>query len=202
MFKACPLAKNSDLTTLEKTIIQVMSEEKIKSVRELAESVKEKNVASENNIIQAILTLREKGLIKLEDKPKADKIKAWRRIVLFLIGGLTTLVIFIVPENFYPFNYIRTILGLLFVFFIPGYAFSLVFLNQGISKEKASEEIRLIEKIAISIGISIALVFLMGLILYYSPWGLTTETIVVSIFVLITGLIAVEFAKGNKAINF
>ncbi|MEA2055061.1 MAG: DUF1616 domain-containing protein [Candidatus Thermoplasmatota archaeon] len=68
---------------------------------------------------------------------------------------------------------IRVLFGLPFILFIPGYV--LVFaLFPG-------RDISLIERIALSFGLSIAIVPLIGLALNYTPWGIRLEPILISL---------------------
>ena len=55
-----------------------------------------------------------------------------------------------------------------------------------------------IEKIAISFAISIALVSVGGLILYYSPFHLTLNATVVTLFVVTSALATAGWFKENR----
>ena len=83
---------------------------------------------------------------------------------------------------------LRTLLGLPFILFIPGY-FLIFALFPGKKTEKGVD---LIERIALSFGLSLAVVPLIGFLLNYTPWGITLESILSSVFlfILVTGLIA------------
>jgi len=84
---------------------------------------------------------------------------------------------------------IRTILGLPFLLFIPGY--TLVFAL--FPTKKGNKGIDTIERIALSFGFSIAIVSLLGLILNFTPWQIRLEPILLSLFFFIisVGSIAV-----------
>jgi len=79
---------------------------------------------------------------------------------------------------------IRTILGLPFLLFIPGYV--LVFAL--FPKKKTDRGIDVIERIALSFGLSIAVIPLIGLLLNYTPWGIRLEPILLSLFFFIVGI--------------
>lgn len=76
---------------------------------------------------------------------------------------------------------IRVVLGLPFVLFIPGYI--LVFTL--FPTRKTDRGIDMIERIALSFGLSIAIVPLIGLGLNYTPMGIRLEPILLSIFIFI-----------------
>jgi hypothetical protein len=93
--------------------------------------------------------------------------------------ALSTLIsVFLIPENAYPQVYIRYILGSIFVTFLPGYSLIKVLFP--------TKEINNIERTTLSIGASITLVPLTGLILNYTPWGIRIIPITLSLLLLTT----------------
>jgi uncharacterized membrane protein len=78
----------------------------------------------------------------------------------------------------------RIVFTLPVVLFIPGYAL-IAALFPG------SDEIDLIERIALSFGLSIAIVPLTGLALNYTPWGIRLDPIVISLTILTVALILI-----------
>lgn len=79
----------------------------------------------------------------------------------------------------------RIILGLLFVLFFPGYTLlSTLFPNR--------DDLGRTERVAFSFALSIAVVPLTGLILNYTPWGITLYTVLISVtlFIFITSGLA------------
>ena len=79
---------------------------------------------------------------------------------------------------------LRIILGLPFILFIPGYI--LIFaLFPG---RKTDQGIDIIERIALSFGLSIAIVPLIGLGLNYTEWGIRLEPILLSVFLFLSVL--------------
>ena len=110
----------------------------------------------------------------LSIKPKDD---------LLVIDILTILLIIIIA--FLPLNLLRTMLGLPVALFFPGYTLlAAVFPKKG--------AIATIERIALSLGLSILVVALIGLFLNYTPWGLRLYPIVFSttLFIIATSVVA------------
>lgn len=102
---------------------------------------------------------------------------------------------FLIPIAFMNLNEIlQIILGLPFIFFIPGY----VLIFSLFPTKKTDIGINLTERIALSIGFSIAIVSIIGLGLNYSSFGIQLESIFLSIFVLIIGLGALGIYKWFK----
>ena len=92
------------------------------------------------------------------------------------------LILFII---FFPSNILRIILGIPFLLFFPGYALMAALFTK-------KEGMGGTERVALSFGLSIAVVPLIGLILNYTPLGIRLEPILYSIasFILITSIIA------------
>ena len=84
---------------------------------------------------------------------------------------------------------VRILLGLPFILFIPGY----VLIFALFPSKKTDNGIDTLERIALSFGLSIAIVPLIGLGLNYTPWGIRLEPILLSLFIFIisVGLIAI-----------
>ena len=89
---------------------------------------------------------------------------------------------------------LRIILGLPFILFIPGYM--LIFAL--FPTKKADRGIDIIERIALSFGLSIAVVPLIGLGLNYTSWGIRLEPILISIFIFIIGTGFIGFYRWIK----
>jgi len=101
-------------------------------------------------------------------------------LLLNLLVVVLAVVIFFLPSNT-----LRIIIGLPFVLFFPGYALiaALYIRKAGMGG---------VERIALSLGLSIAVVPLIGLILNYTPWGIRLESILYSVasFIFIMSVIA------------
>ena len=102
---------------------------------------------------------------------------------------LITVTVVVVPVlNETP---LRVVFGLSFVLFLPGYAFiAALFPEAGDppTEHDEEEESRLrdrgidgIERVALSFGLSIAIVPLLGLVLNFTPWGITLIPILLSV---------------------
>lgn len=96
-----------------------------------------------------------------------------------------TVVLLIIVIAFFPSNILRAIIGIPFLLFFPGYT-----LIAALFPKK--EDLSGLERIALSLGLSVAVVIFTGLLLNYSPWGITLYPILFSLsfFILITSAIA------------
>lgn len=102
-----------------------------------------------------------------------------------LLLALSTLVVIWASHSVSWIMPLRYVLGSLYVLFLPGYS---------LIEALYPEEGRLsdLEKLALSIGLSLALVPLIGLVLNYSPWGIRltpfiAASLVLVILLLLTG---------------
>lgn len=97
--------------------------------------------------------------------------------------------------------YVRNVLGVIFVLFLPGYAFIKAFFPTKLPIKTSSESLDTIERVALSIGMSIALTPIVGLILYYTPLGIGLTPITLSLLALTTvfatAAVAREYQKKS-----
>ena len=103
------------------------------------------------------------------------------RILITIIA--ITLILF--PLVIFTSSVPRIIFGLCLVLFFPGYT-----LLSALFPEKG--KLSGIERIALSFGLSLAVVPIIGLILNYTPWGIRLYPILISItlFILVTSAVA------------
>ncbi len=129
---------------------------------------------------RAIYKLREAEVIKILDPspPKSffsflfSSRSTWFWLLIFLTA-LTNLSIYVFPQH-PPVQYARYVLGSLFVLYLPG-ASLIELLYPG------KRDLSQLERLALSIGLSLALVPLVGLILNYTPWGIRLNPVVASL---------------------
>jgi uncharacterized membrane protein len=109
---------------------------------------------------------------------------------LWLIGILTILLAVVIA--FCPSSTIaRIILGLPFLLFFPGYT-----LMTALFPKKGS--LGGVERVALSFGLSIAVVPLIGLILNFTPWGIRLNPILISLVVFIIAASGVAWYRREK----
>ena len=89
---------------------------------------------------------------------------------------------------------VRIILGLPFILFIPGY----VLIFALFPTRKTDKGIDTIERIALSFGLSIAIVPLIGLGLNYTPWGIRLQPILLAVFIFIIGVGSIAIYRWTK----
>ena len=114
------------------------------------------------------------------------KLKSWKKTWdLFVIISISVLLILII--YFFPESVFRKITGLPFILFFPGYS-----LVSFLFPEK--RDLDIIERVALSFGLSIAITPLIGLVLNYTPFGIRLAPILFSLasFNIVFSLLAVH----------
>jgi len=176
------IASNSLKNLVEKTI----EVRKPKNVANLFEFVQEKQPFEKEALVSIVKELREEGKIELrlpplEVKSYLDYLKAKEENNWFfcvVAAALATIAaVYLLPSQ-YPIIMFRWVLGSIFVLFLPGYTF--------IKALFPTKELDNIERAALSMGMSIALVPITGLILNYTPWGIRTTPVTLSLLALTT----------------
>lgn len=160
------------------------------SVGQLYDVLKVSNQSlTEAEVTDMVWRLVEEGRADVEEVPLATKsirgyLGVWDRNLWFyavlVFSLMTVLVVYTLPEQF-PLVVLRWVLGSVFVLFIPGYVTVEALFPKG-------RDLDTIERFALSIGLSLALVPLIGLLLNYTPWGIRLTPIVISLAVFTIGL--------------
>jgi len=166
-------------------------------VKQLYDALKiSKRSLTEVEATDLVWRLVDRGEADVEDIPPATKsvreyLRFWERnlpLYLSLTVSLgTLLVVYAIPDDF-PLVVFRWVLGSVFVLFIPGYVAVEALFPKG-------RELDGIERLALSVGLSLAMVPLVGLLLNYTPWGIRLDPIMVSLTILTIGLALVAFVR-------
>jgi uncharacterized membrane protein len=194
------LKSNPKTDELTEAIIRTIKEKEPQSVRQLATLLREQGY-KEKETLEVITSLQSQGVIKLEDvslKTVYNISDAAWYLLTIAIGTITSVLVFLIPAGFYPWVYMRNILGVLFVLFLPGYTFTRAILRFKKPESADSNSLEVIENIALGFALSLALVSIIALALYYSPVGLNLNTIVVSLFVFTSIFASIGLFRENK----
>jgi hypothetical protein len=110
--------------------------------------------------------------------------KAFWYLVIIAITLGTAVSAFVIPANIYPIAYLRNTLGLIYILIIPGYASIKALFPITVPFKTTRENMYGIERIALSLGMSLILIPLVGLTLNYTPWGITLTSTTLSLLIL------------------
>jgi uncharacterized membrane protein len=108
---------------------------------------------------------------------------------------ISAIVIITIPETEYPLNIIRTILSIIFVFFLPGYALIKMLIPEKVQLKENGENLDKIERAVLSFCLSITLTSMIGLLLNYAPWGIRLIPVTLVLFVLVITFLVVALIK-------
>ena len=158
-------------------------------------------------ILGIILKLQEQGKLQITMRPEqtlttsaylktSPALWFWTIITLTLA---TLAAVFTIPETAYPLVYIRYALGTIFVLWLPGYAFMRALFPKHPAAKTDEKDMDTIERTALSIGISLALVPMVGLLLNYTPWGLSMTPIVLSLVALTVAFAVAAILREHNA---
>jgi len=119
----------------------------------------------------------------------------WATIVLTVA---TAIAVFAIPENACPIVYIRYLLSSIFILWFPGYTFIKASYPTEVATKASSENLDTMERVALSIGMSLALVAIVGLLLNFTPWGIRLTPTVLSLLSLTTIFATVAIIRENQ----
>lgn len=149
------------------------------TVSELVESLVEQKGLKFKDATRAVYVEWKKGTLDLsETNPPSTLASYFFNLESLWFWGITGLVaitmLVVFTVNASSLLYVRYVLGGAFVLFLPGFMLISVLYPR-------SGELDGLERVALSIGLSLAIVPLVGLVLNYTPWGIRLEPIMISL---------------------
>ena len=171
----------------DEAILNVVSEAEGLNTEEIITRVAARSNRKRYEVARNLYQLSIQGTIKLEDPNPPRNIlgfawsvySLWFWVLLVLVG--TAIVsIYLLPQVT-PYIYLRYVAGALFVLYLPGYS-----LIAALYPRK--DDLTPLERLALSIGLSLALVPLVSLILNYTPFGIRLNPVFASLSLLTVAL--------------
>ncbi|WP_243671324.1 DUF1616 domain-containing protein [Vulcanisaeta sp. JCM 16161] len=141
-----------------------------------------------------VMMMWKRGELELEGVPRNPVAYTfsieglWYWVSLSLIAT-SILVVTLISSG--PLIYLRYGLGALMLLFMPGYALVEALYPRG-------DELSPLERLALSIGLSLAIVPLIGLVLNYTPWGIRFIPIVVSTNAVTIALLTIALVRKAR----
>lgn len=190
--------QSSPLTKLAQEALRTRH---IKTVAELFRIIQEQQPSvTTEDVVQVVKRLREEGKLELALPPPTVETylqflqsrpqNMW--FFLVIAASIATLTAVYIIPNMYPAAVFRWVLGSIFILFLPGYV-----TIQALFPTKKLDDI---ERFALSVGLSIAITPLIGLLLNYTPWGIRLDPIVTSIFLFIMSVAAAATYRRYKIV--
>jgi len=194
---------------IQQRILQLIAKENPESVEQLAKLAKERLSLKDEEALRHILQLIDQGKIKLKEplKPTPQSLvtyilssKAYWFWATTILAIVTATVVFIVPEDAYPIVYLKYVLVSVFILWLPGYTFIKALFPTKVPIPTSSTELDNIERNALSIGMSIVLVPIVGLLLNYTPFGIRLVPVTLSLSALALTFAIAAIIREHEAI--
>jgi hypothetical protein len=174
-------SKGSQLS-LSETVQNTVKSQHPQTVRQLAAALMADGRIEEADFVATVKRMANNGTLTL-GPPSYDVETVLDYLFTFTLSGwlwvsfltitLSLLAVFLIPDLF-PLNIVRWVLGSIFVLYLPGFSLIQLLFPKG-------KEIDSLERFALSIGLSLALVPLIGLVLNFTPWGIRFAPIIASL---------------------
>jgi hypothetical protein len=193
--------RESFLDDFDRALVDVIGNEHPETLEEAVKLARLRFSESEEAIMERVLRLESQGKVFFENPPASVPSSLMKYFfsgwaswfwVVFGLATVASVMVFVVPEDAFPLVYARYVFGSVFVLFLPGYSL--------IKALFGSKELDNIERFALSIGLSLALVPMAGLLLNYTPWGIRTTPVTLSLLglTLVFSLAAVVRDYGTR----
>ncbi|MHA1252451.1 MAG: DUF1616 domain-containing protein [Candidatus Helarchaeota archaeon] len=205
--------KNKSDTKLSDIIINILKNNKNLTIKQLISKINSEYNYSNNLIIKCIKDMADQGLINIskitipKEQPfknpiinyflSKNSLSFWLSLIIIVISFF---LVYYVPQNsiwsdnfwIFSLGILRIIFGTIITLFLPGYLFlSLLYYNK--------KDLDILEKFGLSIGLSISIVLLIGLIFNFTPIGITLNPIISTINII--SLVLLVISTILKSIN-
>jgi hypothetical protein len=174
---------------IKQLVLEILKTERPKNVSQLIAILQETEDTSEIDVTNILNDLSNEGKVKLHRKTAYPPHKnvyltianPWYWAVMAIM--VASILSIFLPGNFYPLVYIRAFAGLVFTLFLPGFVFIKAIYPKN-NPVEPSREIDQIERFVLSIGLSLSLTSIVGLALYYTPFGFGVSSITLALTIL------------------
>ena len=188
-----PTRNNNANDQIKQLTIEIIKNQKPETTQQLFKLLQEKTNLPAEELNKLLIQLESEDIIHFTKKETllpqtfqayilSGKVAWYWTSIAFAIA--TTLIVFIISDTAYPLEYFRITIGLLYVLFIPGYVFIKMIFPSNLPIKTKSGNMDTVERISLSIGMSLALLPLVGLMLNFTPWGVRLIPITLSLLAL------------------
>lgn len=174
-------------------MIQTVKKDKPETANQLIALMRERHYIPPEQTTSLIIELENEDLLHFtRQEPSTpasakeyifSKQAAWYWTTI-MFAAVTAIAVFAIPEGDVPFAYLRFSLGIIFVLFLPGFTFIKALFPAKVPIKTSSENMDTIERVALSFGMSLALLPIVGLLLNYTLWGIRLTPITLSLLSL------------------
>jgi hypothetical protein len=174
------IAESGRSELVEKMVLDMMNRKTCRKVGDVVANLhKVDRSISADEIHDAVRNLERQGTVNLsEEKMPSSFVKSlsdpWTNLPLWaaVLGSILMIVsLYLLPQEG-PWLGVRGVIGAVFLFAVPGYALAGLLVRQ--------DKPHAVELIAVSIGLSLGIVALVGIVLGYSEIGVRMEPVIAS----------------------
>ncbi|MEJ5292194.1 MAG: DUF1616 domain-containing protein [Candidatus Methanosuratincola sp.] len=169
-----------ELDELAEKILDFIRDRRSVPLAEAVSSAASSLGVKETEVARRVYALSSAGMIRIRDVKPPRSFFDYLSSAAYSIWywGITAAVVataaLVLAAPGEPFVYLRYILGSAFVLYLPGAALIELLYPK-------SSDLSRLERFALSLGLSIAIVPLVGIVLNYTPWGIRLNPILVSV---------------------
>ncbi len=194
---------------IQKEILRIIDEQKPESVKELIITLKKTSCLKEQEILLLISKMQAKGQIVLKNQmTKHSSLSVFLRSdetmwywITIIMGFVAALFFFVISETSYPLISIRNIAGPIFVLILPGYALGRILFPGNSPINPAQGHLEGIERLALSVGISVVLVSIVGLVIYFLIGSLHIPAIVITLLVFTLLIATISIVREYSSMS-
>lgn len=177
-------------------IVKVLSTADNMTLSELVERLSREHGLKLEEAAKEVFIAWKKGQIDLVEPTPPKTILSYtmalRSLWFFVVTALVLITVCIVLFiSRPPLVYIRYVLGSIFVLYLPGAMLIEALYPRG-------EDLEPLERLALSIGLSLAVVPLIGLVLNYTPWGIRLVPVLISLAIFTESMAVLALIRKYK----
>jgi uncharacterized membrane protein len=176
-------------TQVKELIIETLRKQKPESGEQLIQLIKQNSKFSVEEINGILIELQNDDKITFTEKLEMLNytksslfLKNFASFLIIILALITAASVFLIPNDDLPIVYVRWILGLNIILFLPGYAFiKALFPMKRAPVATNSEKLDMLEVVGLSIGMSLSFIPIVGLILNYASIGIGTAPMILTL---------------------
>jgi hypothetical protein len=178
---------------IKSLIIATVTNEKLENVEQLKHLLRQKYALSPEVTEKIIIELENSSILKFKPSMPVNSAGIQDYLMghqgFWYLGTMafclaTITAILTISTSAYPLIFLRSALGIIFVLFLPGYAFIRACFPVSTPLKTLKKSLDGVERIVLSLGMSLAMVAIVGLVFNYTPWGISLIPMTLSLLIL------------------
>ena len=178
---------------IKQLIIETLKKQKPETTEELIKLVQATAAVPSKEITKLLIELENEDKVHFEKRALSSspfakaylssKKAVWYWITISLALATCTTV-FLIPDSDSPIIYLRYALSIIFLLFLSGYSFINLLFPLTAPIADSNEHMDKTQRVVLSLVMSLVIMIIVGLVLNYTPWGITLTPITLSLLAL------------------